>query len=56
MSLDWIAAEAKRTLGALMSQPMSEEQLREGKQVMGRVEELRQNRISEATGDQGVCG
>ena len=56
MSLDWIAAEARGTLGALMSKPMSEEQLRKGKQIMERVEELRQNRISEAAGDQGVCG
>ena len=49
MSLDWIAAGAKDALGALMSRPMSEEQLRVGKQAMKRIEELRQDRISEAT-------
>ena len=49
MSLSWVAAEAEDTISALMSQPISEEQLKEGKQLMEHVEHLRQRRICEAS-------
>ena len=52
MSLDWINSGLEDTMSALMSQPMSEEQYRDGKQWIEHVEQLRQRRIREASGDQ----
>ena len=49
MSLSWIATELEYTMSALMSRPITEEQLEEGRRLMERIEQLRQRRIREAS-------
>lgn len=49
MSLKWMATELEYTMSALMSRPMTEEQLQGGRQLMERIEQLRQRRIREAS-------
>lgn len=54
MSLSWIGAEVEVTMDALMSKPMTANQLQQGRKLMDRVERLRKRRIRDASMNKAI--